>query len=99
MAMRVLLLSLIRALSGKKCLLAGCIMIGLLMCGCSIKKNDRAADDRITTESIPFVEEAEVPEYESCSFADGLDRFIECYNICCTAYGNTNLLRQHRAIP
>ena len=67
-------------------------MIGLLMSGCAIKKNDHAADDSFTIVSNPFIEEAEAPEYEICSFADGLDRFIECYNICCTAYGNTNLL-------
>lgn len=29
-----------------------------------------------------------------CSFSEGLDRFIECYNDCCRAYGNKNLLHE-----
>lgn|GEM_PF-4123914 len=37
---------------------------------------------------------SQASQFGGCSFSEGLDRFVECYNDCCRAYGNRNLLQE-----
>ena len=40
------------------------------------------------------LETSQTSQIDNCSFSDCLERFIECYNACCRAYGNKNLLQE-----
>ena len=86
----------------KKTMLVSLPMALLLLAGC------RGGQSEIRTVSetmrimqaaeqpaapMPTAEPSPVPACETCAFSDGLDRFIDCYNSCCTALGNTNLLK------
>lgn len=68
-------------------------MVTFLLCGCGAEKHGRISQTDPSGISSPQAAENDVLEYKTCSFSDGLDRFVECYNTCCEAYGNTNLLK------
>lgn len=54
-----------------------------------------SASEQGAKESAAYPAESfPVLRYETCSLQEGMDRFIACYNSCCDAYGNTNLLEK-----
>ena len=62
-----------------------------VLSGCAAKRSDAAPGDHAAAAQP---ETAVNAENDYCSFSDGLDRFIDCYNSCCTARGNANLLKE-----
>ena len=86
----------------KKPLLGVCLFILLSVCGCASRPSEaplsEAAPPIVHMAAPPDTaatpgETTPEPENAYCSFSDGLDRFIACYNCCCTAHGNSNLLK------
>lgn len=87
----------------KKPLLGICLLIIVILCGCTSKESEAPPIDSSTPvihmitspETVEPINEAPtVYENEYCSFSDGLDRFIECFNSCCMAHENTNLMKE-----
>ena len=74
-----------------KYIFALCLLIVFLLGGCG--KGNR--DIGLVSDASEASSEGEntVGELAFCSFSDGRSRYIECYNTCCEAYGNTNLLK------
>jgi len=69
-----------------------CLIIAVLLTGCGADaRSSPAAALPEQSETVGDVVAA--APLETCSFSDGLARFIECYNSCCAAYGNDNLLK------
>ena len=86
----------------KRPLLGICLLIIIVLSGCSSKESEASPPDNsapvIHVDALPEIETqipetAIISENEYCAFSDGLDRFIECYNSCCTAHENSNLLK------
>ena len=75
-----------------KFIFAFCLLLVLLLGGCS-KGNRDSVLVSDASETSSSEEENTVGELAFCSFSDGRSRYIECYNTCCEAYGNTNLLK------
>lgn len=91
-----------RIITTKKTLLGACLAFSVLLCGCGAEPEEPPAAEAAT----PAVHTLELPEtqkesvetppgstFETCSFSDGLDRFIECYNSCRRAYESVDLFK------
>ena len=90
----------------KKPFLGVCLFILLSVCGCTAGPTEAPPSEDAPPivhvaappeTAAPQMEITPEPENAYCSFSDGLDRFIACYNRCCTAHGNSNLLKDSSA--
>ena len=86
----------------KKTLSALCLTMAVLFCGCRAAQSGAPA----AAETAPIVHMTvpsrtpgptarplPSPESETCSFSDGFERFVACYNSCCAAHGDPNILK------
>ena len=71
-----------------------CLLAAAILGGCG----NGTEQPQIASESPHLIERplatSQAIRIVSFSFSEGLDRFVECYNDCCRAYGNKNLLQE-----